>query len=280
VVSKVLRLHRLAKAMKQAQDGVRQITPFSAQDPTFAQPDGYAVAALVHDQRCGTGARAVGRKIGFTNRHMWSAYGVSAPVWGYVYQSSVVYSAGLEACCDIAPFVEPKIEPEIVAHFHRAPLPGSTTDEILACIDWFAHAFEVVQSHFPGWRFQAADTIADNALHASLLIGPCVAPADLGPGLRQSLEQFHITLSCDGAVRAQGCGRDVLGGPLQAIAHLIQLLHAQPHAKAVQAGELVTTGTLTAAMPVEAGQRWHTRLQGTALPGLSVQIVRHEKDVR
>jgi 2-oxo-3-hexenedioate decarboxylase len=38
----------------------------------------------------------------------------------------------------------------------------------------------------------------------------------------------------------------------------------------LRAGEIVTTGTLTAAYPVSAGERWSTELRGIALQGLEV----------
>ena len=39
-----------------------------------------------------------------------------------------------------------------------------------------------------------------------------------------------------------------------------------------RAGEWVTTGTLTAAFPVQAGQTWSTRIDDLRLPGLSVEF--------
>jgi len=53
-------------------------------------------------------------------------------------------------------------------------------------------------------------------------------------------------------------------------AHLIAVLAKQPQAKALQGGELVTTGTLTGALPIRAGETWSTVLDGIALPGISV----------
>lgn len=69
------------------------------------------------------------------------------------------------------------------------------------------------------------------------------------PDLSSRLERFTIALSCNGELRDTGRGSNVLGGPLAAAGHLIALLAKQPQAKALQAGELVTTGTLTAAFP-------------------------------
>jgi 2-oxo-3-hexenedioate decarboxylase len=145
--------------------------------------------------------------------------------------------------------------------------------EILACVDWIAHGIEIVQSHFPGWKFQAADVIADWALHGTLLVGEPQDVGRLGADLTTALERFTVTLSCDGSVREVGRGSNVLGSPLAAIAHLLAVLAQQRQAMPLQANELVTTGTLTPALPIHAGETWRTDLSGIALPGISVQFV-------
>ena len=41
----------------------------------------------------------------------------------------------------------------------------------------------------------------------------------------------------------------------------------------LQANELVTTGTLTGAHSIQAGETWSTELEGIPLPGIFVQFV-------
>ena len=52
------------------------------------------------------------------------------------------------------------------------PQPGMDERELIRCIDWIAHGFEIVQSIFRNWSFQAADTVAAYGLHGRLFIGP------------------------------------------------------------------------------------------------------------
>jgi 2-oxo-3-hexenedioate decarboxylase len=259
--------------MQAAQDEVRQIEPFTAQLRTFDVTAAYAVAQWIHEARLGAGATPVGRKIGFTNPDMWSLYGVREPIWGYMYDTTVVRLSAKHGTCSLGRFAEPKIEPEIVLHFHTAPPVEGDLPALLACIDWVAHAFEIVQSHFPAWKFQAADTVADGALHGTLLVGKPQAVARLGPDLITALASFSLALSCDGAVREVGRGSNVLGSPLAAIAHLSAVLAKQPQYPPLQANEMVTTGTLTRALAVHAGETWRTELEGIALPGLAVELV-------
>ncbi len=265
--------HAIAHQMKAAQDEVRQIEPFTSRLIGFDVSAAYAVAHLIHEARLHEGARPVGRKIGFTNPDMWSRYGVREPIWAYVYGSTMVCVADRHEACSIGRFTEPKIEPEIVFHFCSTPPVSGGLPALLQCVDWVAHGFEVVQSHFPGWKFQAADTVADWALHRTLLLGEPQPVERLGTDLIAELESFSIDLLCDGQVREVGIESNVLGSPLAAIAHLIAVLAKQPQYTPLQANEIVTTGTVTTAQSIHAGESWQTELRGIALPGLSVEFV-------
>jgi 2-oxo-3-hexenedioate decarboxylase len=258
----------IARQVKSAQDEVRQIQPLTSQWPGFDLASAYEVAQRVHEARLAEGAQTVGRKIGFSNSQLWSQYGVRQPIWGYMYDRSVVHVADQQVRCSLARFAEAKIEPEIVFHFHSAPPAGGDLAAILDAIDWVAHGFEIVQSHFPGWRFEAADTVADGGLHGALLLGQPQAVAGLGKNLIAALESFSIVLTCDGVVRDTGVGANVLGHPLAAVAHLIAVLAGQPQYQALQAGDMVSTGTITAAHTIKIGETWRTELNGIALPGL------------
>jgi 2-keto-4-pentenoate hydratase len=272
-MSASLDLQVIASEVKKAQDRAAQFEPLTARYPEFDLPAAYEVARLIHLARVDEGATPVGRKIGFTNPDMWARYGVREPIWSHVYDSTVVHAPAGHAVCSLRAFTEPKIEPEIVFRLRSAPPIGEALDAILDCIDWVAHGFEIVQSHCPGWRFQAADTVADAALHASLLIGEPQPLARLGAGLLHELGSFKLTLFCNGSVRASGLGSNVLNHPLEAIAHLIGVLARQRKFAPLQAGEIVTTGTITSAQSIRAGQTWTTELQGIALPGFSVELL-------
>ena len=263
----------IARQMMAAQDEVRQIEPLTARYPGFDVTTAYEVSGLMHEARVAQGALPVGRKIGFTNAEMWSIYGVKAPIWAHVYDSTVIQLPAGHGTFSLARFSEPKIEPEIVFHFRSAPPTDGDVAAILDSIDWVAHAFEIVQSHFPEWRFQAPDTVADSALHGALLLGEPQLIDRLRPDVTAALESFSIALSCDGTVLERGRGSNVLGSPLTAIAHLIAILSKQAQAMPLQAGELVTTGTLTTAHPVLPGQVWSTTLDGIALPGVTVEFI-------
>ena len=188
-------LKAIAHQVKTAQDQGQFLTQITAQTNGFDVPSAYAVADLVHAMRLAEGARVVGRKIGFTNPAMWPQYGVSDPVWAHLYDTTVTYlpdTSNTPAICSLRGFVQPKIEPEIIFHFHSAPPPGGDITAVLACIDWVAHGFEMVQSHYPGWKFQAPDAIADWGMHGALLVGKRQAVDTLGADLQEALAAFTL----------------------------------------------------------------------------------------
>ena len=169
--------------------------------------------------------------------------------------------------------MEPKIEPEIVFRLRAAPSAGMNEDDLAQCIDWVAHGFEIVHSVFPGWRFKGADTIAAFGMHGVLIVGNpryVRTIAGINRDLVRDLKSFHVSLLCDGALRDSGTGTNVLGSPLLALGHLAGVLARLPHHPPLAAGEIITTGTLTAALDIKPGQTWHTAFTGIDLPGLRV----------
>jgi 2-oxo-3-hexenedioate decarboxylase len=65
----------------------------------------------------------------------------------------------------------------------------------------------------------------------------------------------------------------VLGGPVSALRHLVDLLARDQVNPPLAAGEIVTTGMLTRALPLSTGETWTTELTGVGLDGISVRFV-------
>lgn len=221
------------------------------------------------------GERPVGYKIGFTNRSIWPLYGVDEPLWGRVWNTTLRHLEGTAGRIDLHGLAEPRLEPEIVFGLRASPEPREPSDPahwqaLLACIDWVAPGIEIVHSIWPGWRFDGAQAIAAQGLHGGLLVGPTRPLADLGadPAARLAGLRLHLTL--DGKTIASGVGADVLGGPVQALAHLVAGLARR--GERLTAGSVVTTGTLTDAQPLRPGQRWSTRIEGAPLDGLTLEV--------
>jgi 2-keto-4-pentenoate hydratase len=269
------REHAIAATLLEAQAARRALAPFTDADAALDQAAAYRIARRILDARCARGEVPVGRKLGFTNRTIWPEYGVYEPIWAHVYDRTVTFCERPSATASMARFIEPRIEPEIILHFRAAPPATRDPRALLECIDWIAHGYEIVDSPFPAWRFRVADTIAAFGLHAALYVGPPAPVAQLArsaDALAEALAAFTIELACDGAVRARGTGANVLDSPLAATAHVIAVLATQPEFAPIAAGEIVTTGTLTAALPIRARETWTTRLAGLDLPGFALAL--------
>lgn len=250
----------------------RQTSSFHERDENFSIEQAYQVTPLVRTLREQRGEHPIGRKIGFTNRTIWPEYNVYAPIWGYMYNKTVFELADVGTGFSLQGLPEPRIEPEILFHFAEAPRPGMNEAELLGCIDWIAHGFEIVQSLYPGWKFAPADTIAAFGLHGAYLLGPRYQVGDRHDHWLDALVNFNIELHRNGTLAARGHASHVLDGPLPALKHLNDLLALDPINPPLAAGEIVTTGTLTPALPIAAGERWETSFSGIELTGISVSL--------
>jgi 2-oxo-3-hexenedioate decarboxylase len=57
------------------------------------------------------------------------------------------------------------------------------------------------------------------------------------------------------------------------LSFLIDLLAKQPDSPPLEPGEIISTGTLTDAHPVAAGERWSTDFHGFAVRGMEIEFV-------
>ena len=213
----------------------------------------------------GQGHEVIGRKIGLTNTSVWDKLGLNAPVWGYMYSDTVHYAQDNEIRLSLDGMAAPKLEPELVFRWR-----GGETN-LLDNIEWLALGYEIVDCHYPDWRFKPADAVADFGLHAALIVGqPFVVTQERKEGLENALKEVRVTLYKNDREVAQGSGADVMGSPLNALEGLVGLL--KERSDSLQPGDIVTTGTLTTPMPVQAGESYTAVMEGVRLEGLKLTL--------
>jgi len=86
------------------------------------------------------------------------------------------------------------------------------------------------------------------------------------------LRDFEIDLLCDGVVGDRSRSSFVLDGPVSAIRHLVDVLAHNASQPPLVAGEIVTTGTLTRALPMARGQTWSTQCAGLSWMGFRLRV--------
>ena len=183
-------------------------------------PTAYAAALGMRAARIQAGEVPAGYKVGFTNRSIWPIYQVYQPIWGTVWRSTlhqVPDGEPNEGVLSLDGLCEPRIEPELVFCLRASPPAGCDLAGLVPSIDWMAHGFEIVHTHFPGWKFSAAQAVADAGLHGLLLVGHRVKlAAGTDPqALAAALAGVRLKLYGNQVLKDQGVGANVLDGPLQ-----------------------------------------------------------------
>jgi len=114
--------------------------------------------------------------------------------------------------------------------------------------------------------------VAAFGLHGALLIGPRHSIAAYAEDWSRTPSTFEIDLKRDGTVLDHGRATNVLDGPVSALRHLVDILVRDQVNPPLAAGEIITTGTLTRALPVSAGETWTTELTGIGIDGICVRF--------
>lgn len=269
-------INRFAHQLLDARAAARLVPPLSS-GIDLTEDDAYGIARRIHDARVAEGETPIGRKIGFVNRTVWPKNAqqptVHAPIWATLFDSTIVHAEDNAVFVSLKGVLQPRIEPEIVFRLGRTPSADCTMEELADCIEWMAHGVEIDSCPFPDWKFKTADAIAAFGLHGKLIIGePRMVSSQTRQHFSTMMMGVSVSLSCDGALRTAGFGSDILNSPLHALWHLHQMLRNQNRFGALEAGEIITTGSWVDAQPLSPGQIWQTAFSGIALPGLTIEL--------
>lgn len=265
-------LGALARQIIEAQDDCSQLNTFSSSGRQLSMHEAYEVSWLVHEERLKSGWKPVGRKIGFTNRDMWSLFGVTQPVWSFVYDKTY---EEIESRFDfqLGNLFQPKIEPEIALCMRTAPPAGANENDVLDCVEWVAHGIEMVQCHYADWKFTATDAVCDSSLHGKLFVGQKQFLRSGHTEIGALLRECTVGLYRGEELVEVGHGRNALGSPLLAIASLLEAIRREGSRYPIVPGEVITTGTITRAYSVNVGEQWRTEFEHGEFPGLTVNFV-------
>jgi 2-oxo-3-hexenedioate decarboxylase len=234
----------------------------------------FEVESELARRRVASGRRIVGRKVGFANKAMWRILKLDTVVWGHMYDDTVRETTQNRGSVSVSARFSPKIEPEIVFKLRKA-MPEGTDDPAvaLAHVEWIALGFEIIDCLYPDWKFQPADFVAAYGLHAALMVGERrVVTADTIGTLVDALPRFTVRLAKNGEAVDEGSGKNSLKSPALCLGELAAAAARGPHATPLAAGEIISTGTLTTAQPIAAGETWSAEVDGIDLPPLIVDL--------
>ena len=114
--------------------------------------------------------------------------------------------------------------------------------------------------------------VAAYGVHSALLLGDRHSISGNRRRWAEEISSFTVEMQSDDGVRRHGHAQNVLGGPLKALRFLVEELARNPRSEPLATGEIVTTGTLTEAMPAIVGQSWSTDLHGIDIHGLRLHF--------
>jgi 2-keto-4-pentenoate hydratase len=220
------------------------LDPLTRTHPGLTVDDAYAIQQRQAAQRLGDGNRIIGYKIGLTSAAMQQQLGVDQPDYGHLF-TDMLHVA--DAAIPTSNFLQPRAEPEIALVLKR-DLRGQrlAVSDLLAATAYALVAIEIIDSRITDWQIGLQDTIADNASSGGVVLGTKATPiTDL------DLSLLGCVLRRNGRIQHTGAGAAVMGSPLHAATWLVNVLTAR--GAELNAGHVILTGSLTAAVAVQPG---------------------------
>jgi 2-keto-4-pentenoate hydratase len=205
---------------------------------------------------------------------MWRVLKLETLVWAHMYEDTVQHSDNNSATLTLPHRRSLKIEPEIVFGLKQAiTAEGLDATAAMESTEWLALGFEIIDCPFPDWKFQPSDFVASFGLHAALVIGERVQlRPDSIAALSDQLARFKVRMSKNGEFVEEGSGKNSLRSPALCLAELGAAIVRRFPAEPLSAGEIVSSGTLTAGHPTDKGDLWSAEVEGLPLQSLTLRL--------
>ncbi|HVX22762.1 MAG TPA: 2-keto-4-pentenoate hydratase [Acidimicrobiales bacterium] len=233
-----------ADALFAAERQVSPIAPLTDRWPAMTAADAYAVQRLNVERRLAGGRRVRGHKVGLSSPVMQQMMGVDQPDYGHLLDDMFVFEG---TAVDTATLCTPRVEVE-VGFVLAGPIvgPGAHAGDVLRATAFVVPAIEIIDSRIVDWKIRLADTIADNASSAKLVLGGRATRIE-----DVDLRRLGGVLSVNGEVVDSGAAGAVLGNPVTSVAWLANVLAG--FGVALEAGDVVLPGSFTRAVDVAPG---------------------------
>ncbi|MEW6276240.1 MAG: fumarylacetoacetate hydrolase family protein [Bacillota bacterium] len=246
-------IQAIARQLLAAEERREAIEPLTTSYPGLTAEEAYRIQLAGVEMKLQQGRRIVGKKIGLTSKAMQDLLGVREPDYGHLLDHMLLLEG---EPCRRGELLWPRVEGEL-AFILRDTLkgPGVTIADVLRATEGVMPAIEIVDSRIRDWQIKLPDTIADNASSARFVLGGRIKPL---PDL--DLRLIGMVLEKNGEVVSTGAGAAVWGHPAAAVAWLANKLAAFDIA--LEAGEIILSGAITAAVEAQAGDVFTVSFHG------------------
>lgn len=217
------------------------IGPLTTTWPDIDVVDAYEIQLINIRQRLDEGALVRGHKVGLSSRAMQQMMGVDEPDYGHLLDDMFVFEGDT---IDTSRYCAPRVEVEVGFVLGEAlEGPGCTVADVLRATEYVVPAIEIIDSRIRDWKIGLADTIADNASSAGVVLGGRAVPIS-----EVDVRLLGANLRMNGELVATGAAGAVLGNPATAVAWLARKVHT--FGVQLEAGHVVLPGSCTRAYDV------------------------------
>ena len=204
------------------------------------------------ERRLAGGERLAGWKIGLTSATVRAHFGTERQPFGHILESGVIPSPGKVALDRLV--VGCGVEPELcVTMASELRGPGATAADARAAVASIAPGMEINQKRSGGVTdFELS--VADNLTQWAIVQGPESPVTD-----EFDSDALRVTMSCNGEVRADVVGRDVIDDHFVSVATLANVL--AEYGRRLEAGQRLITGSFSK-HDVSRGEEWCAEFAG------------------
>ena len=261
-----------AELLWAAERDLAPIGPLTETFPGIDVVDAYEIQLANIRRKLAGGARVRGHKVGLSSPVMQQMMGVDEPDYGHLLDSMVLPQ---DAPIPAARYCYPRIEVEI-GYVLGAALPGAgcTESDVLAATAYIVPSLELIDSRITDWRIKLADTIADNASSAGVILGAeRKTPAELAAAGVDLSDIDAVLYAREGSAGREGSGGEgtmteiargntsaVLGNPTACVAWLARKV--ADFGVKLEAGHLILPGSCTRAIDARPGSNFRAEFAG------------------
>ena len=238
---------KAAAVLIRARDAGGAIPRLPADLRPVTMQEGYAIQDEVIRQRAASGMDQAGWKVGCTSKIMQEMLGIDEPGAGAVLAANHHTTPARQATSALT---SPVAECEIAVRIGQDVEPregGHDRTTVADCVGSCMAAIEVAELRLPEHADMApAEKVADDFFQKLIVTGEEVTGWQT-----LDLAALRATTTVSGVARGEGYGEASLGHPLNTVAWLANCLAER--GTRLLAGQVVLTGSLVEAIPVEEG---------------------------